>query len=444
MRTRWLRCLTLGVVVGAAAWVLWWSITNGRAEQRTNLSVKLGAAPLIGRSETDGWVWRWGWSLAGAALLAGVIAAGCWRGWWWCVRQRWVVLATAVGAALFASLLALSDGLDGLRYGAAHETEYLIYLRYTPPAGKFLRTFISQIKFYSVHARGHPPGYLLILKLLHFVGLRGVWPVVVMSIVATGVAAAAVVLAVRAVAGDEWMRRVAPLLIVAPYAIWMMTSGDAVFTCVGALGVAAAAEGSTRGRRQALLFGLAAGLLFGFLLFLTYLGALMLVIPATLVLVALLQRQRGGWMVLVGGVASGLAVVGLFRIAGFWWFDGLAATKEQYHAGSAQFRDWSYFEIGNIGAALFALGPATVVGLGTLRSRRLWLLVGSASVALAASHLSRYTKGEVERIWLLFFPWIAIAAAGLVVRSRRWSGASIVVLQAGCAIVLQAALQSKW
>ncbi len=444
MRTSWRTGLRLGLVVGVAAWVLWWSIANGRMEQRTNLDVKLGAAPLVGRNDTDGWVWRWGWSLAGAALVAVVVATSCWQGWWWRVRQRWALLAIGLGAMIFACLLALSDGLDGLRYGAAHDTEYLINLRYTPPAGRFLRTFVSQIDFYSVHARGHPPGYLLILKMLHFVGLRGVWPVVVMSMLATGVAAIAVALAVRAIAGDEWMRRVGPLLIVAPYAIWMMTSGDAVFTCVAALGVAAVAEGANRRRRQALGFGVAAGLLFGFLLFLTYLGAVMLVIPAALLVVAIVQRQRGVWMLLIGGVAAGLAVVGLFWIAGFWWFDGVAETKDQYHAGSAQFRDWSYFAIGNIGAALFALGPVTVVGLGTLRNRRMWLLVASASVALLASHLSRYTKGEVERIWLLFYPWLAIAAAGLVVRSRRWSGASLVLVQAGGAIVLQAALQSKW
>ncbi len=443
MRTSWRRALRLSLVVGSAAWVLWWSITKGRAE-RLNSNVKLGAAPLVGRNDADGWVWRWGWSLLGAALVGIVVAASCWHGWWWRVRQRWAVLAIGIGATLFACLLALSDGLDGLRFGAAHETEYLINLRYTPSTGDLLRTFISRINYYSVHARGHPPGYLLILQIMNDIGFGGVWPVVVMTMLATGISAVAVAIAVRAIAGVEWMRRVGPLLIVAPYAIWMMTSGDAVFTCVAALGVAAVAEGANRDRRQALALGVAAGLLFGFLLFLTYLGVVMLIVPATLMLAAIVQRQRGIWMVLIGGVAAGLAVVGLFWVAGFWWFDGLAATKEQYHAGSAQFREWSYFAIGNFGAALFALGPVTVVGLGTLRNRRMWLLVGSASVALAASHLSRYTKGEVERIWLIFYPWLAIAAAGLVVRSRRWSGASLVLVQAASAIVLQAALQSKW
>ena len=230
----------------------------------------------------------------------------------------------------------------------------------------------------------------------------------------------------------EWIHR-----LVAP-------SGDAVFAAVGALGVALVAEGANRDGTRAAWFGIAAGLLLGCLLFLTYLGAMLLVIPAVLLLAALVRRERGAWLVVMAGVAAGLAVVAAFWIAGFWWLDGVDATREQYHAGSAGFRRWSYFAIGNLGAALFALGPVTVVGMGTLRSRRMWLLVGGATVALTASHLSTYTKGEVERIWLIFYPWLALAGAALVSRRRRWSGAGAVAVQATCAIVLQAALVSKW
>ena len=74
----------------------------------------------------------------------------------------------------------------------------------------------------------------------------------------------------------------------------------------------------------------------------------------------------------------------------------------------------------------------------------MWLLVGSALAAVLVSHMSRYTKGEVERIWLIFYPWIAIAGAALISRARKWSGAIMVGVQATCAIALQAALLSKW
>lgn len=442
--TIWRRRLPPLVLACSAVAVVWWSVVRGRAEQRVNTRLNLGAAPLVGRDEMDGWVWRLSWSLVGAGVLALLVAVACRCGWWWRVRQRWVLLATSLGAMLFATLLALSDGLDGLRFGAQDKTEYLASLVKAPPAGEFVRTFIDRIDRYTVHVRGHPPGFVLVLKLLDAVGLSGVWPVVALSILGTGVTAAAVLLTVRAVAGEEWMRRAAPLLIVAPYGIWMVTSGDAVFAAVGALGIVAVAEGVQRRRVHAVWFGVAAGLLFGSLLFLTYLGATFLVIPAVLLVAALRRREIGTWPVVIGGLAGGLAVIAAFWLAGFWWLDGVRATNQQYRLGSAQFREWSYFAVGNIGAALFALGPATVVGLGVVRSRRMWLLVGSALAALLVSHLSQYTKGEVERIWLIFYPWIAIAAAALITRTRKWSGALTVGVQATCAVVLQAALLSKW
>lgn len=442
--TTWRRRFLPVALVCIAVAVVWWSVVEGRAEQRVNTGLNLGAAPLVGRDEMDGWAWRFGWSLVAAGLFALLIVAACRSGWWWRVRQRWVLLTTALGAMLFATLLALSDGVGGLRFGAEHQSEYLANLADAPPAGEFVRTFVDQIDRYSVHARGHPPGFVVLLKFLDAIGLSGVWPVVALSILGTGVTAAAVLLTVRAVAGDEWMRRAAPLLIVAPYGIWMLTSGDAVFTAVGALGIAAVAEGVSRRRWHALWFGISAGVLFGCLFFLTYLGATLLLVPTLLLVAALRRRDLGSWWVIAGGTAAGLAVIAVFRLAGFWWLDGVRATSEQYHLGSAQFRRWSYFAIGNIGAALFALGPVTVVGLGAFRSRRMWLLVGGALSALLVSHLSRYTKGEVERIWLIFYPWIAIAGAAVIARSRRWSGATAVGVQATCAIVLQAALLSKW
>ncbi len=437
------RLLPVALACGAVA-AVWWSVVRGRAEQRVNTRLNLGAAPLVGRDELDGWVWRFGWSLVGAGVLALLVAAACRNGWWWRVRQRWVLLTTSLGAMLFATLLALSDGADGLRFGAEDKTEYLANLAKAPPAGEFVRTFVDKIDRYSVHARGHPPGFVLLLKFLDAVGLSGVWPVVALSILGTGVTAAAVLVTVRAAAGDQWMRRVAPLLIVAPYGIWMLTSGDAVFAAVGALGIAAVAEGVSRRRSQAVWWGVAAGLLFGSLLFLTYLGATLLLVPAVLLVAGLRRRDAGTLVVMVGGIAAGLAVIGAFWLAGFWWLDGVRATNEQYRLGSAQFRKWGYFAVGNIAAALIAVGPVTVIGLGVLRSRRMWLLVGGALAALLVSHLSHYTKGEVERIWLIFYPWIAIAGAALTVRSRRWSGAVAVGVQASCAIVLQAALLSKW
>ena len=433
----------IGPWIGAAV-VIWWSVDRGRTLQRRQSAVQLGAAPLVGRSFSDGWDWRFGWGLVGAGVMAALVACGCWRGWWFTVRPRWVVVASALGATLFATALALTDGADGLLYGARHKTEYLANLKLAPPAGEFVRTFVERIDIYSVHVRGHPPGFVLVLKVLDAVGLHGVWPVAMLSILATGVLAAAVLVAVRATAGDEWMRRSAPFLIVAPYAIWMVTSADAFYTAVGAFGIAAAAEGLRRRGWPAVVLGLSSGLLLGSLLYLTYLGAVLVIVPSVLVVSALIRREPGAVYTPLAAIVGAAAVVGGFWLAGFWWFDGVSRTRGEYLDGSAQFRVWSYFAVGNIGAALFAIGPATLAGLTVLRSKRMWLLIGAAITALLVSHFSQYTKAEVERIWLLFYPWIALAGAALLSRgSRRW-GAGWVAVQASCAIVLQAALVSKW
>ena len=107
-----------------------------------------------------------------------------------------MIAATAIGSASFAVLLAVTDGLDGLRYGAENKSEYLATLSTKPPAGEFVRTFVARINNYSVHVRGHPPGYVLLLKSLHVVGLGGVWPVVMLSVVSSGIVAAAVLVTV--------------------------------------------------------------------------------------------------------------------------------------------------------------------------------------------------------------------------------------------------------
>lgn len=431
------------------------SVVWGRAYQRESPEIFLGAAPLVGRDFRDGWHWRFGWSLVGAGALAVWLAATVWRGWWWRIRLRWVIVAASLAAGVFAVLLALIDGADGILHGAVHPTEYLGNLDRVPPAGEFLRTFVDRLRAfdggpdgYSVHVRGHPPGFLLLLMGMDALGIATGWTTAMLSVLATAVLPAGVLVTVWAVAGPDWVRRIAPLLVVPPYALWMVTSADAVFTAIGAWGVACCAVG-LRGSRP-LVWGALSGLFLVVLLFMTYGGATFLLVPVTLAVAVGVWRRRAGRpvrpvLVLVGGAMVVAAVVtALFWALGFWWFEGAAETRVQYWAGTAQFRTWTYFGIANIAVALIALGPATLAGLTVLRDRRVWAIVAGGTLALLASHLSQYTRGEVERIWLLFYPWIAVAGGALVLRHRPLVGAVWIGVQAACAIVLQAALVSKW
>ncbi|MCU1360990.1 MAG: hypothetical protein JWN99_2279 [Ilumatobacteraceae bacterium] len=433
-----------GLGVGVAVWVIVVSVLRGRVLERAHPEVLLGAAPLVGRDPADGWHWRFGFGLLGAAVVALIVAAAVWSEWFHRARLRTIVASSSFAATCFAFALALTDGADGVLNGARHRSEYLWNLSRTPPAGRFVSTFLQNLDGYSVHVRGHPPGFILVLKFMAAIGLGGAWPVALLSVLATGALVTATLTTVWAVVGPEWVRRCAPFMVVVPYALWQVTSADSVYTAVGALGVAALAVGLRHTGWKAGLAGMVAGLLLGSLLYLTYLGLMFGLVPMMFVMAAAVRRRPGVWMVVAAAVAGVIAVVVGFWLAGFWWFDGVRRTRTEYWEGTAQFRSWSYFRSGNIAVALIAIGPATLVGLMRLRNRKMWLLTGGALAALTASHLSQYTRGEVERIWLLFFPWLVIAAGALAARGARRSAAAWVGLQATCAIVLQAALVSKW
>ncbi|CAN5661991.1 hypothetical protein BH18ACT3_BH18ACT3_19780 [soil metagenome] len=441
---RWVRRAGFAFAFLIAARVIAIGVDRGRALQRAAPEVFLGAAPLVGRDFNDGWDWRFGLGLVGAGIVGLVVTVAVWRQWFWRVRLRFVVLATAAAAMAFATALALTDGADGVLHGASDDTEYLSNLGIAPPADEFLRTFVDQLDRYSVHIRGHPPGFLLVLKFLDFIHLRGAWPVAMLSVLGAGIVVVATLIAVWAVAGGQWVRRAAPFLVVVPYALWLVTSADAVYAAVGASGVAAVAVALRLTSWRASAVGLAGGLLLGSLLFLTYLGVVFVLVPVGIVGVAATQRRLGALWAVAGAVAGGAVVIVAFRLAGFWWIDGARRTRTEYWEGTAQFRSWDYFRFGNIAVALIALGPAVFAGLLRLRDRRMWLLVGGGLAALAVSHVAQYTRGEVERIWLPLYPWLAIGAAALAPRAGRRSAAMWLGVQAVCAILLQAALVSKW
>lgn len=174
--------------------------------------------------------------------------------------------------------------------------------------------------------------------------------------------------------------------------------------------------------------------------------AITLVVPTVVV-----WRRRGAAIVpAVAGVAAVVIVItAMFASLGFWWLDGARETQRQYWAGTAQFRPFGYFMIANVAVALIAIGPVGFGGLLALwRQRRsasaAWPIVIGALLALLASHASQYTRAEVERIWLLFYPWLLVAAGTPSLHARNHAAAALIAVQAGCSIVLQAVLVSKW
>lgn len=441
------RALTLLLFAAAVALIVW-SVVWGRRLQRRSPEIKLGAAPFVGRDPLDGWDWRAHWQLALPIVVACVVVAFAPRviNRW---RLRWVTIATGVAAAAFAVALAALDGSDGLFFGATDPTEYYYNLKYTSPSGRaFIDTFVERLNFYSVHVRGHPPGFTLILKAIEETGLNAAWPVVALSVLGVVTTPIFILVTVHRLAGAMWVRRSAPFLVLVPYAIWQMTSADAFFTSVTAAGVAAVAIALKTPRRSvAIGASCAAGLLLGAALFLTYGAATFVLVP-----IAVAASQWRHWrrivLVIVVSSTAALAVLLTFWWLGFWWFEGFAELKKQYWNGTAKFRPWTYFTLSNAAVLLIAVGPAALAGIIRLRERVIWLLVGSVLVAAVVATASQYSKGEVERIWLLFFPWVMLAAAPLAdqsvttpsaLRLRAWLTAQAVV-----AVLLQASLVTKW
>jgi methylthioxylose transferase len=173
-------------------------------------------------------------------------------------------------------------------------------------------------------------------------------------------------------------------------------------------------------------------------------------------------RGPGRAAVLAG--LSAALVVAAFTLAGFSWLDGYTKVRVIYAASVAAARPYSYFVWANLAAFAFAVGPAGVAGLrrvfastvagrpttaaavraaaalapGRLIIARPQLIVVAAMAAVILADLSGMSKAEVERIWLPFAVWTALACADLP-HPRRW-----LVAQAVLALLVNHLLLTVW
>jgi len=389
--------------------------------------VHIGAPPLVGGFDLR---------LTARVLPALAIAAAAVA---WApslaLRLRWRgLLASAwTAAAAWAVALAATDGPSAIAAPLQTKYEQLAAVPLVGTPGGFLASFTEALPSYPTHVQGHPPGGVLVLWAIDGAGLGGATAAAVLVIACGALTAPAVLVAVRALASEASARAAAPFVVFTPAAVWMGTSLDALYAGVSAVGIAvfALACKAARGRRAALL-ALAAGLVLGAALMLSY-GVAMLGAIVVAIAVALRRPAAAAW------AGAGVTLVfALFLALRFNWFDGLATTREQYLAGVSRRRPYAEFLVISLAAFALAVGPAAAGGLARLRDRGAWLLAGGVLVAVAAADLSGMSKGETERIWLHFVPWLLVATAALR-RSRRWLAA-----QVGLAVLLQVAVRSPW
>lgn len=374
-------------------------------------------------------------------------------------RLPWrALLFTAWGTATaWTFSLALVDGWQrGVAERLTATNEYLRVIGRFHDIPATLGDFTHHILGHSptswpAHIAGHPPAATVTFVLLDRIGLgggawAGVWCVV------TGAAAAsAVLVTVRALAGEALARRAAPFLVLAPAAVWVGCSADGYFAGVATWAVAFLALAVTGHRPR--VCGFAAGLLLGLTAYLSYGLTLFAVVAGGTLL---LGRRR---LAVLPYAVAGLAVVpAVFTLLGFDWWEAYRLLVVRYHDGVGGDRPYAYWVWANLACTVLVVGPATVAGLrragsGTARptlkdlrdgprgaapEARLALLVAAALLALLVADLSGMSKAETERIWLPF-AMLLLPACALLPRPRAWLAA-----QAALALLINHLLLTGW
>ena len=365
-------------------------------------------------------------------------------------RVRWdaLLVGSAAATAAWAVALALSSGEGRLTEPLASRYEYPSDVPRVGSLGNLLATFTASVPAdsadpWTTHVAGHPPGAVLAFVLLDRLGMSGLGWAAALCIAGGAAAVPAVLVAVRAVAGEATARTVAPFAVLAPTALWVATSADALFAGVAAWGIAllatAAAGAPGRARDFSALGG---GLLSGVALFLSFGLAALGLTALTVVLVQRRRLGRRGTAQVLGIAAVGvLVVVTAFALAGYWWLDGLAAAASRVRSGpSYADRPLTFFLFANLAAGALAAGPAAVAGLACVRGARLAAVPWAALAGKLASELTGLVRGETERIWLPFLVWLLPATAALPVRQRRaWLAASAVL-----ALLIEVTVRTEW
>lgn len=364
-------------------------------------------------------------------------------------RLPWRALVPAVWAAALAWTvsLALVDGwARGIARRLTTSLEYLQSVGDVHSIHATLQDFTNHIlvgspDIWPAHVSGHPPAALLTFVLLDRIGLGGgAWAAAWCLVIGTSFAAA-VLITLRCLCGEDVARRAAPFLALAPAAVWMGVSADGYFAGVAAWSVALLTVSATRTTRVPRLAAVGSGLLLGLTCYLSY-GLVVFVVLAAAVLVIARTARPLPWVVL--GVVPWVIA---FTAAGFWWLDGYFTLHERYYQGAAKIRPYSYFIWANLAAQVVTLGPAAVAGLRrtaaplwrTARSLRagaperygaLVLLTTAAFTMLLLADVSGMSKAETERIWLPFTVWLFGACALLPRRAHRgWlAGQAMVAL----------------
>lgn len=410
----------------------------------TALAVYIGArlgtasAPFLGRYRV-----RIGpLSLLAPAVATGVLAAGL-AGW--LDRLRWgVLLAVGWLAGLaWALALALTDGTEGLTRSLVDADTYASDVAAVDDHPlRYLADYVRDAQSHSFAARGHPPGAVLLLWGLGHLGVHSALALGVLVTALGTLAVPAVLYAVGDVCGHPTARLYLPVLVLAPYAIWVAVSVDGVEAALGALAVAAGVRASGQARRgwSAAGWSVACGMLLGIAGMVGY-----AVVWLGLSVVLLYFARRRPFLNVGTGLGALVPIVVVNRM-GFDWLAGIAAARSDFTTRIEPHRSALWWSLISLATLVLACGPALYASARKIRNTPAWpFLVGSA-IAVLFSLAAGLARGGAEAAWLPFFPWLTVAA----VAPERPGGDPppppwpLVAGGAVTAVIIEALLATPW
>lgn len=357
-------------------------------------------------------------------------------------RLRWPTLLLAAFSTLWLWIMALAmtQGTKGLASTFERRQEYVYDAQHVTSISAMLHEFIDRIPLDSVdnwhvHVAGHPPGALLYFVGLDRIGVTDPFWIGVVCVTIASTAIVAVMLTLKTLGTEKLARSAMPWIVLAPSAVWMGVNGDAVFTAVAAWGLALVAIAA---KKSSIPAAIAAGLLLGYCVYLSY-GLVLLGILAVAVLIIARTWRPLPWALGGAGV-----IAAAFTLGGFAWWDAYPVLRERYYDGIASDRHYSYWLWATLAAWTYTVGlavwAALPAGWRALRRNVLAQLAGAAMLTILVATLSGMSKAETERIFLPFTIWVVALPALLPERWHR----GLLLSQVALGLAAQLLLLTRW
>lgn len=361
------------------------------------------------------------------------------------VRMPWrtLLLASYVAAACWTLALAWVHGTQGLAEPLQAPDEYLVDVAAVgnDPAA-FMDHFVENAAQFTPATRQHPPLPVLTLWLFDRAGISD--PAVLgalLTLLATATVPL-VAVAMRSLAGERAARELMPVLVLAPFALWVAVSMDAVVAAVAAAMITAGvlASEQQRGWRWRVAWSATCGVLLGAAALFSY---SVVWLGVSVICVYFVRRQP--LLNIVTGVCALLPLTAA-QIAGFGWVDGLSAAQDDLSHRLGPVRPALWWGVLGIVVLLVACGPAVVASARKVRRTPAWPFLVGAAMGVGFEVISGLARGEAERSWLPFFPWLLVAAVAPERAGGEPTRSPLLLTAVGAlaAIVLQAVLRSAW